>query len=87
MRHALPYGVLWPQGSCYLGLSLTPIFALSIVTESWLGHATQKKRKKDDCTGLGSLPSEYQPNSHSFPPLHHQNAMTSGDPGTLSLLL
>ena len=68
MRHALPYAVLWPQGSSYLGLSLTPIFALSIVTESWLGHATQKKRKKDDCTGLGSLPSEYQPNSHSFPP-------------------
>lgn len=48
MPHALPYAVLWPQGSSYLGLSLTLIFTLSIVTESWLGHATQKKRKRDD---------------------------------------
>ena len=46
MPHALPYAVLWPQGSSYLGLSLTLIFTLSIVTESWLGHATQKKEKE-----------------------------------------
>lgn len=69
MPHALPYAVLWPQGSSYLGLSLTPIFTLSIVTESWLGHATQKKRKRDD-SALVWAPSPLSTSQTPTPSLH-----------------
>ena len=69
MPHALPYAVLWPQGSSYLGLSLTLIFTLSIVTESWLGHATQKKRKRDD-SALVWAPSPLSTSQTPTPSLH-----------------
>ena len=60
MPHAIPQAVLHPgcalaPGQQISGLSLAPIFILSIVTESWLGHATQKKRWPPRWFGLPPL--------------------------------